>query len=207
LLLSLLLLLQFWLIQNFTKDVSSKIGQAAFEVSRSTIETLVFKQPEIQFRQFAFSGGLSKETQTEILNSLSTLSNKVNISLQDGQKDSFLTINSAGSSYKVDIPRTGIEKSLDDMSNKILFSAFSFIILGLIAAGFFSRKLSKPLKSLQLASEQVGRGDFGFQVKNNTDFQSVEIKNTITAFNEMSEKIDRLQKENETLQLILSAIH
>jgi hypothetical protein len=46
LLLSLLLLLQYWLIASFTKDVSSKIGQAAFEVSRSTIETLIFGQPE-----------------------------------------------------------------------------------------------------------------------------------------------------------------
>ena len=90
--------------------------------------------------------------------------------------------------------------SLEQMSNKILLSAFAFIFIGLIAAGYFSRKLSIPLKSLQLASEQVGRGDFGFQVTNNQHFQSVELKNTIGAFNEMSNKIERLQAENEVLQ-------
>lgn len=200
LLLSSLLLLQFWLIQNFTQDVSSKIGQAAFEVSRSTIETLLFRKPQLQFKRFAFKGKLSEQSEVEILNSLSTLSNQVNISLQDGKTDNFLTINSSGTNYKVDIPRTGIQKSLDDMSNKILLSALAFIGLGLIAAGFFSRKLSQPLKLLQEASQRVGRGEFGFQVKASESFQTTELKNTVDAFNEMSNKIEKLKAENEVLQ-------
>ncbi|MBV1909272.1 MAG: HAMP domain-containing histidine kinase [Kangiellaceae bacterium] len=199
-LLSLLLLLQFWLINNFTKDVSTKIGQAAFEVSRSTIETLVFKKPQVQFQRFAFNGRITQTEQTEILTSLATMSDKINISLQDGQRDNHLTIRSAGTSYQIDIPRTGIEKSLDDMSNKILLSAFAFIFIGLIAAGYFSSKISRPLKSLQQATNKVGLGDFGFQVNTDERFQSNELADTIKAFNEMSLKIDRLQKENEKLQ-------
>lgn len=200
LLLSMLFLLQFWLIQNFTKDVSSKIGQAAFEVSHSTIETLLFKQPRQQVRKFAVSSQISIIEQTELLNSLSSVANDINISLKDGQKDNYLTINSAGVNFKVDIPRTGIEKSLDAMSRKILISAFAFILIGLLAANYFSRRLSHPLKQLQAASGRVGRGEFGFQVDNAKKLQSIEIQNTITAFNEMSQKINQLQKENETLQ-------
>lgn len=200
LLLSMLFLLQFWLIQNFTKDVSSKIGQAAFEVSHSTIETLLFKQPEHHLKKIAISSHISIIDQAELLNSISSVSNDINISLKDGQKDRFLTINSQGNSYKIDIPRTGIEKSLDSMSQKILISAFVFILVGLLAAGYFSRRLSQPLYQLQSASRRVGRGEFGFQINNARNFQSIELQNTITAFNEMSNKISLLQKENETLQ-------
>ncbi len=199
-LLSLLLLLQFIFIQNYTKDVSSKIGQAAFEVSRSTIETLIFKRPELQFKSLAISSHLSESTQIEIINSLSNLSNEFYITLKDEQKDKFLTIESAGAFHEIDIPRTGIEKSLDAMSEKLLMSTLTFIVIGLIAASYFSRRLSDPLKELQKASRSIGKGDFGFQVKEQKGYQSIELKNTISAFNEMSEKIAKLQSENEKLQ-------
>lgn len=199
-LLSLLLLLQYWLIQSFTSDVSSKIGQAAFEVSRSTIETLVFRQPDLKVKRFAFNGQISEEAQLEILNSITRLSSEVSISLKDGQKDNFLTINSAGSSYNVDIPRTGIEQSLDEMSNKILLSALMFIFVGLIAAGYFTKRIAKPLKDLQFASDRVGRGEFGFQVPLDEQFKSIELKETVDTFNQMSKQIKQLQTENENLQ-------
>jgi len=198
-LLSALFLLQFWLIQNFTKDVSSKIGEAAFEVSRSTIETILFKQPDIEFSNFAISGSISGAQQFELLQALSNTPSDVNISLKDGQTDRFLTINSSGVKHKVDIPRTGIEKSLESMSDKTFFSAVFFIVMGLITASFFSRKFSRTLKELAIASERVGRGEFGFQVETHSQYQSIEIKNTINAFNEMSLKIDSLQKENDAL--------
>jgi len=199
-LLSMLFLLQFWLIQNFTKDVSSKVGEGAFEVSRSTIETLLFRKPDIEFKSLAVSSRISEKEQIEIINSLSSISNEINITLQDGQKDKFLTINSAGNSYQVAIPRTGIDRSLEAMSNKITLSALLFITIGLVAAGYFSRRLSDPLKDLQNASNKVGKGDFGFQIKSHTKFQSIELKNTISAFNEMSNKIQNLQQENNELQ-------
>jgi len=200
LLLSLLFLLQFWLIQNFTKEVSSKIGEAAFEVSLSTTKALIFRQPKVEFKSFALPKHITESQQIEIIDSLSRMSNDVQISLKDGKKDDFLVINSAGSKQHIDIPRTGIQNSLDEMSNKILFSAISFIFLGLIVASYFASRLSRPLKDLQQASHKVGLGDFGFQIENNPKFQSVELSNTVTAFNEMSKKIERLQAENQALQ-------
>jgi len=200
LLLSLLFLLQFWLIQNFTKDVSSKIGEAAFEVSLSTTKALVFRQPKIEFKSLAVSTRITESQQIEIIDSLSRISNDVKISLKDGQKDKFLIINSAGSKQHIDIPRTGIQDSLDEMSNKILISAISFIFLGLILASYFASRLSRPLKDLQHASNKIGLGDFGFQIDNQQKFQSIELSNSVAAFNEMSKKIKRLQKENDDLQ-------
>ncbi len=199
-LLSVLFFIQFWFIQSFTQDVASKIGESAFQVSRSTIETLMFRKHEVRLKSFAISSRMTAVEQEEILSSLSGISHDVNISLHDGQKDDFLTINASGSNYKVDIPRTGIEASLDEMGHKIFLSAIASIFIGLLAASYFSRRLASPLSDLQSASVRVGKGEFGFHVENQQKYKSVEIQNTIAAFNEMSDKIDQLQKENEVLQ-------
>ena len=200
LLLSSLLLLQFWLIQSFTKDVSSKIGEAAFEVSRSTIETLIFNQPDSHAKTFAISTRISSSEQDEIIRSFTNIPRDVNLRLGDGQVDTFITLQSAGLDHKIDIPRTGIEKSLESMSQKILLSAIAFIFAGLLAASFFSKRLAKPLKDIELASKHVGRGEFGFQVSERSQFQSIEMKQATRAFNEMSLQIDSLRQQNEKLQ-------
>ncbi len=198
--LSLLFILQLALIQNFSKDVSSKIGEAAFQVSRSTIEKLLFGPQNNQFKAFAFSSRISKVEREIMLQSISSISNDINISLNNGQKDKFISINSSGIKTFVDIPRTGITDSLDSMLEKLLISSLAFIFIGVLVAHYFVKKLAHPLKELENASQKIGKGEFGFQIKNNTKFQSVEIKNAVNAFNEMSEKILHLQKENDTLQ-------
>jgi len=198
--LSLLFILQLALIQNYSKDVSSKIGEAAFQVSRSTVEKLLFGQPNNQFKAFAFSTRISRVEREMMVQSISHISNDINISLNDGQKDKFIAINSSGTKLLVDIPRTGITDSLDRMLEKLLISSLAFILFGALVANYFAKKLAQPLKELENASHKVGKGEFGFQIKNEHRFQSVEIKNAINAFNEMSEQILMLQKENEALQ-------
>ena len=198
--LSLLFILQLALIQNYSKDVSSKIGEAAFQVSRSTIEKLLFGQPKSQFKAFAFSTRISRVEREMMVQSISNISNDINISLNDGQKDKFIAINTGGTKLLVDIPRTGITDSLDRMLEKLLISSLTFILFGALVANYFAKKLAQPLKELEDASHKIGKGEFGFQIKNDHRFQSVEIKNAVNAFNKMSEQILRLQKENETLQ-------
>ncbi|MFT6734281.1 MAG: hypothetical protein ACJAS9_002478 [Polaribacter sp.] len=111
--LSLLFILQLILIQSYSKDVSSKIGEAAFQVSRSTIEKLLFGQPSNPFKGFAFSNRISNKERKILVESVSQISNDINVSLNDGQKDKFIAINSSGRKLQVDIPRTGITDSLD----------------------------------------------------------------------------------------------
>lgn len=200
LLLSSLFLLQFWFINNLTKDVSSKIGQAAFEVSRSTVETLVFEPPKLQFRQFAFTGKVTQENQRAFFESLSTTTSDVNIILKDEQADRHITLNSSGEEYNIAIPRTGIEKSLTNLENQVLLSAALFIAIGIAAAWLFSKFLSTPLIALQTASRKIGLGEYGIQIVNKNDFRGEEFSNTLQAFNDMSKKIEQLQAENEHLQ-------
>ncbi len=198
--LSLLFVLQLALIQTYSKDVSSKIGEAAFQVSRSTVEKLLFGQPSNQVKAFAFSTRISRIEREMMVQSISNISNDINISLNDGQKDKFIAINSGGTKLLVDIPRTGITDSLDSMLEKLLISSLAFIFIGVLVANYFAKKLAQPLKELEKASYNVGKGEFGFQIKNNHLFQSVEIKNAVNAFNNMSKQILNLRKENEALQ-------
>ncbi len=199
LLLSLLFFLQLFLIHNLTKDVSSKIAEAAFLVSRSTVETLVFK-PKNSFKKFAISRKIKTLKDIDLLNNINLINREVNISLKDGQLDKFLTIESSGTNYQIPIPRTPIENSLAQLKHKTLITGIGFLAFGLIAAGYFARRLSKPLKKLQMASLEIGQGNFGFQINNQEKIKSIELQNTIQAFNDMSKKIAQLQSENEQLQ-------
>jgi len=198
--LSLLFILQLILIQSYSQDVSSKIGEAAFQVSRSTIEKLLFGQPSNPFKAFVFSSRISNVEREMLVESVSQISNDINVSLNDGRKDKFISINSSGRKLQVDIPRTGITDSLDSMLEKLLISSLAFIFFGTLIANYFVKKLAQPLKELENASNRMGKGEFGFQIINDTKFQSMEIKNAINAFNEMSEKILHLQSENNFLQ-------
>ncbi|MCF6194290.1 MAG: HAMP domain-containing histidine kinase, partial [Kangiellaceae bacterium] len=143
---------------------------------------------------------ISNLEQNEIIQSLSNIPSDINISLKDGQLDTFITLQTSGLNHKIDIPRTGIQRSLESMSQKIRLSAIAFIFLGLLAAAFFSKRLSKPLREIELASKHVGRGEFGFQISELSKFQSIEMQNATKAFNEMSLKINSLRNENEKLQ-------
>lgn len=199
-LLSSLIALQYWMIQSYTGKVSSKIGEAAFEVSRSTIETILFKQPQIEFRRFAVSANTRVIEHTELINSISTTPQDINIKLNDGNVDNFITLDSSGASHKIDIPRTGIENSIENMTEKLLMSAIIFILIGLFLANSFSKKISKPLKKLQIASEHIGNGEFGYQIKTIENNTATELQNSINAFNKMSKEIAYLQQENERLE-------
>lgn len=199
-LLSALLLIQLWLFQNFTKDVSSKIGEAAFEVSVSTIQTMLSRPVNLEFRNFAIRGDINETTQLEILRSLQGNSSNIHVDLLDGQRDKSISIQSAGSNYNVDIPRTGIENSLEKMSSKILVSALISILIGLLIASYFSTRLAIPLRQLQKVSKKVGKGEFGLQIEVPHKLQSIELRETIDAFNEMSKQIEQLKIENEQLQ-------
>jgi nitrogen fixation/metabolism regulation signal transduction histidine kinase len=200
LLLSSLLLIQLWLIQGLTKDVSSKIGEAAFEVSVSTIKTMINRPLKFEFTNFAVQGDFSESAQLEVLSEMTRRSNDIRVDLQDGQLDNSIAVRSAGRKYDIAIPRTGIENSLETMSNKILITALTSIVIGLIIASIFSRRLATPLKRLQQASKLVGKGEFGIQIESPHKLQSIELRETVNAFNEMSQKIEKLQLENERLQ-------
>ncbi len=206
-LLTSVLLLQWWSITRFTENVSRQVGQSAFEVSRSTAETLIFDQPKIEFTSIAVTHSMGTSannidpvTQKKINQMLTRVRQDVLLQLVDKQKDDFILLNADGSEYKIAIPRTGIHQALENFSNDVLISTLGLLFLGIILAIYFTHKISSPLKKLQKASVEIGSGSLGIQIKKDDHWQSSEITTTIDSFNQMSLKIKQLQEQNESLQ-------
>ena len=200
LLLTSVLLLQWWSITRFTEDVSRQVGESAFEVSRTTAETLIFEKPKIEIRTLGFSSS-TNQVSTEILNkAVSQIRQDVFIELSNEKIDDFILLNSDGSQYEIPIPRTGIHKALEQFSKNVLYSTLALLFLGVTLAVYFTHKIASPLKKLQAASIELGSGSLGTQIEKDNQWHSSEIETTIDSFNKMSKKIAVLQKQNESLQ-------
>ena len=95
--------------------------------------------------------------------------------------------------YWVKIPLDGFEQK-----------SFSPLVIYLVAIGvlsvaggwFFARQLNRPLKALQFAAEEVGRGEFPEQLR---ERGSEEIMAVTQAFNHMSAGIQQLEKDRSLL--------
>ncbi|MFD2165451.1 two-component system sensor histidine kinase EnvZ [Thalassotalea euphylliae] len=98
----------------------------------------------------------------------------------------------------VKIPLTGIEES--DFSPLIFF----LVILGVlsVAGGWlFVRNLNRPLRALQFAAEDVGRGEFPEPLK---EQGTTEIMAVTQAFNHMSKGIKQLEDDRNLLMAGIS---
>lgn len=69
-------------------------------------------------------------------------------------------------------------------------------VLSVMSGLFFARRLNRPLKSLQTAAEQVGRGEIPEQLE---EQGSNEIVAVTRAFNHMSAGIEQLEKDRNLL--------
>ncbi len=199
-LLTSILLLQWWSISNFTNDISRQVGESAFEVSRSTAETLIFEKPKIEFRSIMFSSSVLQVPDEAINKAISSIKQDVTIQLHNELKDDFIILNADGADYQIPIPRTGIDEALEHFSNKVLYSTLILLLLGIVLAALFTHKIASPLKSLQLASKQIGEGKLGAQVSKDNQWHTSEIETTLDSFNLMSTKIQNLQQQNQQLQ-------
>ncbi|WP_444998360.1 HAMP domain-containing sensor histidine kinase [Aliikangiella sp. IMCC44359] len=198
-LLSVVLLLQWWSITSFTKNVAKQVGESAFEVSRSTAETLIFDQPRIEFHSIVVSS-TSSSFPVSLNNNHPRIRQDVVIELNNEQEDDFILLNASGSDYQIPIPRTGIHMALENFSNQVLYSTILLLFIGVSLAVYFTSKIASPLKKLQSASISLGEGKLGVQIKKDNQWHSNEIDSTIDSFNLMSQKIKQLQKQNEVLQ-------
>jgi len=98
----------------------------------------------------------------------------------------------------VKIPLLGMEK------NSFSPLIFFLVIIGLLSVmggWLFVRQLNRPLKSLQLAAEDVGRGDFSEPL---VERGTSEIMAVTQAFNHMSKGIKQLEEDRNLLMAGIS---
>ncbi|WP_019027326.1 two-component system sensor histidine kinase EnvZ [Colwellia piezophila] len=98
----------------------------------------------------------------------------------------------------VKIPLSGMERG---SFNPLIFFMVVIGLLSVIGGWIFVRQLNRPLKSLEIAAEDVGRGDFPEPL---VERGSSEIMAVTQAFNHMSKGIKQLEDDRNLLMAGIS---
>ncbi len=97
-----------------------------------------------------------------------------------------------------DIYKTYWGSDYEAVQNWILYSInLTVILIGLIAAIFFSKKLSKPVSIVAKAARNVTRGNLGARASQSSSLSGNEIGTLVSDFNSMAESLERRERERQ----------
>jgi len=121
------------------------------------------------------------------------LGGKAEVRISQGQNYFFWVKPPQAQNYWVRLPLDGFKEQN--------FSPFTIYLIAIgvlsVAGGWaFARQLNRPLKALESAAKEVGRGDFPEQLE---ERGSTEIVAVTQAFNQMSAGIKQLEKDRNLL--------
>jgi len=102
---------------------------------------------------------------------------------------------------RIPIPRDEISTTLDRFGSQLLLGNLALLGIGLVLAAVVAHRLTRPLAGLTAAAERLGRGELGAAVDPSTGGgpRQDEIGRAIQAFNQMSERLAELDRENRRL--------
>ena len=129
-----------------------------------------------------FSSQMSKE-----------LGGQAEVRVYQGSESYFWVRPPQAPDYWVKIPLDGFEQK---NISPLTIALIAIGILSVAGGWMFVRQLNRPLKALQEAAEEVGRGDFPDQLK---EQGSTELVAVTRAFNQMSAGIKQLEKDRNLL--------
>ena len=99
--------------------------------------------------------------------------------------------------HQIPIPESGVRDQIDRFSRQLLLASGGLLAFGLLLAGFLAHRVSSPLRQLAGAAEQVGDGALGTRVE--VAHPDRDVGRAVAAFNQMSERLDHLDRHNRTL--------
>ncbi|MFT3839682.1 MAG: ATP-binding protein [Myxococcaceae bacterium] len=116
---------------------------------------------------------------------------------------SYARLDSPRAAVVVEAPRAEVFKATRELTFRSLLFALAVIASALVAAIYFSRRLTAPLRSLVQTMARVSKGEFGIKVEVTS---KNEIGAVAGAFNEMSHELGRRSSEldQKNQQLIQS---
>lgn len=109
---------------------------------------------------------------------------------------------------RLSVPITEITLLLNDFRRGILQASLIVVILALIVAYFYTRKITKPLERLKEACYDISQGN----LKKKVDFRSHdEVEDLAKSFNLMADKlattVSELEEKSYTLETIINSIN
>ncbi len=91
---------------------------------------------------------------------------------------------------RIPIPKAGVEQALQKHSQRLAGGLAALLVLGVLGALLIAQRVAQPLRELRSAARAVGQGEPGVQVA--TGSAVSELKETVTAFNQMSRDLEEL---------------
>ncbi len=188
-----------WFLTRLTNDVSAQIGRSAFAITKDTVETMLSYpvQNELLFVERTLANddkSQSSERRVSTLLPNPAIENTIDLKL-DNQKDSQSLILVRGQQeYPINIPRSEIEDSLQQVKRNIWLSGSVLVISSLIFTFFFLSRLTSPLRAISKASEDIGAGNFGIHIPVEPKPIGKEINQLVAAINTMSDKLAEGEK-------------
>jgi signal transduction histidine kinase len=104
----------------------------------------------------------------------------------------FLFIEGPDEKARISIPGGGVKDAVARFRTRLVLGSLGIVAVGLLAAAFVAHRVTRPLVELSRAARTVGEGAFGAQV---TAREGGEVGEAIAAFNQMSSRLEALEKE------------
>lgn len=76
----------------------------------------------------------------------------------------YLTFPGNGWTLIIQYPKTEVFKPLTELRNRITLYSLLLLFFALLAVSFFAHRIIKPVKSLQIAAQQLGQGNFDISI-------------------------------------------
>jgi len=104
----------------------------------------------------------------------------------------FLFIEGPAARGRVPIPETGVKDAVTRFRTRLVLGSLGIVAVGLLAAAFVAHRVARPLVELSRAARTLGDGGFGTQVAAR---EGGEVGEAIAAFNQMSSRLEALERE------------
>lgn len=196
-----------WHLARLTSSLNEKLGEAAFSVSRNTVESVLSQRiaPSKVAQQIIIER-LNNLGETKVIDASSInfkdlqIAQEVELTLNNRSESRSITLLSGNQTFNIPIPRTELEESLDSATDAIIFTSLATLFLAALFFYFLSDRLTRPLKEICLVSAKIGSGEFHHKIPELSSLTSKELKELVQSINQMSQHLTSLEQEKIQLQ-------
>jgi len=98
---------------------------------------------------------------------------------------------------RIPVPRRGLDRALETFFSRLLTGSLALFVVGLGAIAWVAHRVTRPLRGLAETAERIGQGELGAVVALQGDR---EVTQTLAAFNQMSVRLEALDREARQLR-------
>ncbi len=198
-LLALMVGAEWLLIETLTKDLRVEVSAVATSVGKDIVRILHPVDGKAQGHLAPAPDGdkvvVHDESKRIVITTVQTTDDRAVSSTKSWTPPGgagFLFIEGPVARTRIPIPETGVKDAVTRFRNRLVLGSLGIVAFGLLAAAFVAHRVARPLVELSRAARMLGEGGFGAQVAAR---EGGEVGAAIAAFNQMSSRLEALERE------------